>query len=661
MNAWLIPVVLLLVGTAPIRVDAAALSPKPVQTYTSTLADLGLTNGIILNSRESQATVTFPIPTGVPVLEGVVVLHYTALPLGLPPASMIVSIQDTPRTAVPVRTSPSTPVVLSLTQSDLAKPAVTVTVRATALHQDQEICTDEARPVGDLHILPTSKVILALPAIAPASIRTFWELLPRDVTLSARPASPAEPMPQDAFILAWALGSLLLREGRTLNVAQLPTPGQFLIASAEDIGRLQPTLQPTGAEPHRRASVWVALGVPEFSALVFTPPYVFSTIAPIAQPWRPLLIADYLDAPQVPVKPLKGLPVGRSVPLAALGLAETWRSMAPTAQWEFAVGPTQLPAPLRPKALHVQLVVAPSLSTTPALFSLYINEVLVQVVRLKETGDPQAVAFALPERYLRRANTFKLVAQRDSHRKICEARYTQVPIQLLPGSTLEVAAETSTPTTFTALSARLGQEVNMYLPRSALTQPFRLLAFLSRLSADFHIFPDQGNVVFYESGERFQPTGPFLLLGHPEDPPTAPVQFTRGRIVVVDPDSTPILDIALDSGLAVVQIAHSQGHPGLWIHAKNIQELPLPPSLWLEDGDVAVFTNQGRVFKMASTFADPVAISYPDDTWWATWANYRYYVFFLAWLVFTGFMIYLFRVTRRQEAGASTPTKPPEP
>lgn len=656
MIVWIMPVVLLLGLTAPALGSEPTPSRKHVQTYTSTLANLGFTNGIILSSRDSQVTFTFPIPRDIPILGGAVELDYTVLPLGLTPSTMAVTIHGTPRTAVPLTISPRTPILLSLTQADLAKPALTVTVRAASLHQDRETCTDEAGSMRDLHILPTSRLILTLLNTAPPSLRTFWELLPRNVALSTMPASPAKPMPQNAFIAAWALSTLLLREGRTVDFAQLPTPGQFLIASAEDIGRIKPTPQPIEAG-HHPVSLWVS---PTFSGLVFTPPYFLSAMAPLAQPWRPLLVADYLDAPQVPVKPLKGLPIGRSIPLTTLGLTETWRSVAPTAQWEFSVGPAQLPSPLQPKALHVQLVVAPSLSNTPTLFSLSINDILVQVVRLKDTGDPQLVTFALPERYLHRANTFKLIAQRDSDRKICEARYTQVPIQLLPSSTLEVASQTKTPTTFTALGTQLGQDVSVYLPRSVLTQPSRPLAFLSRLGADFYVFPDEKNVVFYEPGEPFHPTGPFLLMGHPADPPTAPVQFTRGRIQMVDPDSHPLFDVALDSGLAIVQIAHSQGYPGLWIHAENIEKLPLPPSLWLEDGDVAIFTNHGQVFTMTSTFTDPVAISYPDDTWWVTLSNYRYFLFFLAWLAFTGFMVYLFRVTRRQEAAASAPTKQSE-
>lgn len=486
----------------------------------------------------------------------------------------------------------------------------------------------------------------------PTSIHAFLESLPKDVTLSTMPASPAKPMSTEAFLTAWALGTVLLREGRAVHFAQLPTPGQFLIASAKDIVGIAPALRPIQDDAGRHhVTLWTS---PALSALVFTPPYLISTIASLSQPWRPLLLERFLDAPQVPVKLQPAPPAGQSVPLSTLGLIEASPTTSNTTQWRFSVGPSQISPPLQPQTLRAQLVMEPPLSDTPTLLSLYINDIPVQVVRLKNTGDLQTVMFVLPWRYLHRANTFKLVAQRA---KSDDGNPTAVPVRLLPSSTLEAAPQTMAPTTFAGLNTRLAREVRVYLPRSVLARPSATLAFLSRLSADYYVFPDPANVVFYEEDAAFRPTGPFLLIGHPEDPPAAPVQFTRGRVQIVDPDSAPILDIMLDTKLAVAQVAHSHGYPGLWINATNIQELPLPPSLELEGGDVAIFSNQGQIFAMTSTAADPVTISYPDDMWWPTIWNYRYYWFSLAWLTFTAFMIYLFRVVRRQEEAAATPNE----
>ena len=486
----------------------------------------------------------------------------------------------------------------------------------------------------------------------PTSIHAFLESLPKDVTLSTMPTSLAKPMPADAFFTAWALGTVLLREGRAVHFAQLPTPGQFLLASAEDIGGIAPALQPIQDDAGRHhVTLWTS---PALSALVFTPPYLISTIASLSQPWRPLLLERFLDAPQVPVR-LQPLPLAsRSVPLNALGPLDASPAISHPTQWHFFVGPSHLPPPLQPKTLHLQLVMEPPPSDTPTLLSLYINDVLVQVVRLKNTGDLQTVMFVLPGRNLHRANTFKLVAQRAQSD---DGNPTAVPVRLSPSSTLEAAPQTMAPTTFAGLNTRLVQDVRVYLPRSVLAQPLATLALLSRLSADFYVFPDPTNVVFYEPDASFQPAGPFVLLGHPANPPAAPVQFTRGRVQIVDPDSAPILDITLDTKLAVAQVAHSHGYPGLWINAANIQELPLPPSLELEGGDVSIFTSEGQIFSMTSTAADPVTISYPDDIWWATIWDYRYYWFSVAWLTLTALMVYLFRVVRRQEEAAAIPNE----
>ncbi|WP_172217072.1 cellulose biosynthesis cyclic di-GMP-binding regulatory protein BcsB [Caenimonas soli] len=218
-------------GAMPPAAAASAASPAEVfrrmssDTWVSrvvTLADIGITNPLVLGYPEATREIVLPVPPGVPFANGTLQMDASFVRADGGRTTLILSIDGFPVSARPVAAERGDG---SLTLAVDGAPRSSGLVRfnldwRTAIGRENT-CSDTRTPGNLLRIEPTTRFTYRYDSSAVADLPAAWGSLPPSPMILIA----GSKLSTDAYDSAWRLGVALERAGKRPRIVALPAVG----------------------------------------------------------------------------------------------------------------------------------------------------------------------------------------------------------------------------------------------------------------------------------------------------------------------------------------------------------------------------------------------------------------------------------------------------
>ncbi|QDQ95332.1 hypothetical protein FND50_34440 [Rhodococcus sp. WB9] len=277
------------------------------------------------------------------------------------------------------------------------------------------------------------------------------------------------------------------------------------------------------------------------------------------------LISNYLTGPAVTTADFSGgdpqavaaTPLtGDQVALEALGADMSVGQITETRRWRIGYSLADLPGGRLPQSVRVQMQLPASPPDLTWILNAELNGHLVGSLPLNPTAG--AVTLALPPQDAVLENTLTLSVERDRDLGGCDVRVTSYPMQLQPGSALQLGDDPGAG--FTALPRGLAPGFAVYAPESDGVDVIEQLNAIVPTITKFvpaHYNPDFRWSAQPAAGE------PFILVG--QSPDVNPlVRIQDGRIVS-GPNASALNIPSFDNGILVETVTSTSRAPGLMI------------------------------------------------------------------------------------------------
>jgi len=176
-------------------------------------------------------------------------------------------------------------------------------------------------------------------------------------------------------------------------------------------------------------------------------------------PWARLLRGNqYRQGPAV--SPAHNREV---VDLIAAGLGET-QYVSRNIEWSIDLAAPLTPADKRLQRLLLNIVAAPQPEKGQQLLQVFLNGILQEVRPLDRDGKPHTLRFDLNTSSQRAGiNNLRIAVQRTDEQGDCQGVIAAFPVQLLPGTRIELSDANVKPVNFNDLRAHFAKGMDIYL------------------------------------------------------------------------------------------------------------------------------------------------------------------------------------------------------
>lgn len=625
------------------------------------LADIGFANGFRFANLGGRRDVYVPLPDGADLAATELSLTIEDVTAYDAKRNLEVLVNDRSAAAIPLDGKSSTRRLrVGLNRAQPRQGFLKLTfLYSGAASQDR--CVD-VRSIGDsLSVRPESALRVEIPPGA-LDVATIAALLPRDVAIVLHERRLASADVAAALTIARKMKSSGRRVQFHRGFQTLPelvrredarqfSRGLILIGGLDDVGNFLDMPIATLAGPPPPPGAIAAIRIGGLPALLVADSVQAQASRLLANPGLAATRGNTLAL----VGPMAALPTASdAVSFEALGLTPAQVDAYGRGELSFAVPARALPEGMRPARLALDVMVAPDSGGEKAVINVFVNERLIGSALAAE--QPTHLDLQLPPGLVGAVANIRVVVQRRLNNGDCRFEPQSYPVQVLGSSAIMLEDVGERVQDFSDLAAFWANGLEILLPRSALEQSPAPLSMLADILADLSAEDAPIAVNFTDEQTTPIPGASFILLGATPPESTAPrVQFDRGRVVISDRTGRALLDLGLQAGGAVMQIAETERYAGLWIKplaADNV--LPAPPQLRLDRGDVAFVDGKGLAFAISTTRDAVLRINYPDQTSWIAVAErFRTWLIGGLWLFATVMLLFsLQRIARRRAAGS---------
>src|SRR5688500_162831 len=224
--------------TQPVAVPpaAAASAASPTEVFRRmssdtwvtrviTLADIGITNPLVLGYPETVREIALPVPPGVPLANGTLQMDASFVRADGGRTTLILALDGFPVSARPVAAERGDG---SLTLAVDGAPRSSGVVRfsldwRTAISRENT-CSDIRTPGNLLRIEPTTRFSYRYDSAAVADLPAAWSSLPPSPMILIA----GKKLSADAYDSAWRLGVALERAGKRPRIVALPAVGDMV-------------------------------------------------------------------------------------------------------------------------------------------------------------------------------------------------------------------------------------------------------------------------------------------------------------------------------------------------------------------------------------------------------------------------------------------------
>lgn len=609
------------------------------------LERIGFTDGFSLEGSQGTRRLFLPLPPGVAIDRARLSFDIEFGELLIPESSLQFRVNDVIRQSVRRGTSGTARrVEIPLNVLDLEKEFVELEIDYS-LFVHPDICLSQKLVGAYAHLSPGSGLAVIAADPLPRSVQGALSLLPMNTIVAA----PLAQLDSDQFQALFQLATMLFRQGHKV---------QFEDLAADAAARAHIVLAPA-ARYRRDGAPLVAANLHLLRSrtgafILIDSARALPATAMLRLPWR-----DASGSAGIDVAEAGGWPQPRDaediVRLKTLGFDDSERIFGFSTEWHIALPFGPMGTSQRPARVALELY-GPRVAEIrgPTFVSAYFNDRLVHSAALKEPGKAEALEFDLPRMHLRARNNLKVVAQRDQAAADCKLAQAPYPLSLSADSVVETRPLNETPATFAELVPHQDR-LELYLARDALASVKQIIPLLVSLGE--HFWPDipPPPLRLFEPGAALEPTGPFFVIGDPQWSPRAWVRFDQGRVRLrsnATGEPLMLLDFAGDAAVTVLQMAEAGDHGGVWLRSTaGYASGPARRALF-EDENLAFLGVGGSHMALRLGETRDYRVDYPEEKgWFAESGALRPALFVIAWVIILGGLVYLYRRSRRPQAG----------
>ncbi len=606
-------------------------------SFNLTLADIGHRQGHFFEGAYGlhSKDFFFPLPRGASLRQGSLRVHFRASPLLNAASSLRFAINGKPSRLLSLENrEQATFIDIPLDQEEMQRDALRLTVKAVLSHGENR-CFDERRlALHFVQILPQTAVTIELdPA---TNLAAAWTSLPAQVKVGV-------PQTNSPSVTAALLQTAVLLHGmgRQVSFTASTQTADVMVGSEAELSRRYPGALPQGLD--KDGALALAHDIAGKPLILVTDRLLASPLAS-----QPLHLAGLLRGNQYrhgqAVSPAKNREV---VDLIAAGLGETLYASR-NIEWSIDLAAPLTPADKRLQRLVVNIVSAPQPKEGQQLLQVFLNGILQEVRPLDRDGKPHTLRFDLETSAQRTGiNNLRIAVQRTDVQGDCQGVLSAFPVQLLPGTRIDLIDAGIKPASFNDLRAHFANGVDIYLTPDSQENLLRELQMAASVFANLGLDVTEDRVHFLKAGEAFKPLHPFVLIGRGVALEKAGVHLERGRIKVLDGNNQPLLDLDRLPGVGLAQLVSQSGELGLSLLTPAGGPLPASEKLHLDRDNVAFITEQGVALTLDSREPAISKIAYPDYSDWLDWfAQHRFWVIALGWMLIGATMVGLYRKIR---------------
>lgn len=606
-------------------------------SFNLTLADTGLRQGHFFEGAYGvhSKDFFFPLPQGATLKEGSLRIFFRASPLLNAAASLRLDINGKPSRLLSLENREQVSFIdIPLDREAMQRDALRLTVKAV-LSNGENRCLDERRlALHFVQILPQTAVTIALdPA---TNLAAAWTSLPSQVKIGM----PQTNSPSVAAALlqtaVWLRGM-----GRQVSFTAYPQAADVMVGSEAELSRRYPGALPQGS--NKDGALALAHDNAGKPLILVTDRLLARPLAPQPLPWAGLLRGDQYRHGKA-ISPAHNREV---VDLIAAGLGET-QYVSRNIEWNIDLAAPLIPADKRLQRLVVNIVSAPQPEEGQQLLQVFLNGILQEVRPLDRDGKPHTLRFDLETSSQRSGiNNLRIAVQRTDKQGDCHGDMSAFPVQLMPGTRIELSDADIKPTSFNDLRTHFAKGMDIYLTPESQTNLAQELQMAASVFSNLGLNVTENQVHFIKAGEAFAPKHPFVLIGRGVTLEKAGVHMDRGRIQVLDGDNQPLLDLDRLPGVGLAQLVSQGGELGLSLLAPVGGVLPTSEKLHLDRDNVAFFTEQGVTLTLDTREPAISKLEYPDYGGWLDWfAQHRFWMIALGWMLIGATMVGLYRKAR---------------
>ena len=617
--------------------QAPMAAPSGAGSFNLTLADTGLRQGHFFEGAYGvhSRDFFFPLPQGASLRQGSLRVYFRASPLLNAAASLRLDVNGKPARLLSLENREQASFVdIPLDRDAMQRDALRLTVKAV-LSNGENRCLDERRlALHFVQILPQTGVSIALdPA---TNLAAAWTSLP----LQVKVGMPQTSSPSVAAALlqtaVWLRGM-----GRQVSFTPYPQAADVMVGSEAELSRRYPGVLPQGSDKDGAlALAHDAAGKP---LILVTDRLLARPLATQGLPWAGLLRGEHYRHGQA-AAPASNREV---VDLIAAGLGET-QYVSRNIEWGIDLASPLIPADKRLQRLVVNIVSAPQPEEGQQLLQVFLNGILQEVRPLERDGKPHTLRFDLDTSSQRSGiNHLRIAVQRTDKQGDCHGEMSAFPVQLMPGTRIELSDAEIKPSSFNDLRTHFAQGMDIYLTPESQANLAQELQMAASVFSNLGLNVTEDRVHFLKAGEAFAPQHPFVLIGRGVSPEKAGVHLDRGRIQVLDGNHLPLLDLDRLPGVGLAQLVSQDGKLGLSLLAPAGGVSPTSEKLHLDRDNVAFISEQGVVLTLDSREPAISKVEYPDYDNWLDWfAQHRFWMIMLGWMLIGAAMVGLYRKAR---------------
>jgi len=636
----------------------------PVRTVT--LDDMGFKKGHVF--RASQAghhqDFYFETPMDSSVRGGVFRISYRASNMLMKLSNIRVFANDVPLIQIPIEGDNLVHEVgVVLPGSMFRDGMVKVTVESGTM-VDANRCLDIRSGGGYLHILPSTAMDITYSSID-RSIRDAWRMLPHNVTVSL----PAGALDASQFAAAMSVMELLANAGKEVAIKRLPEIGDVVIAQKGDIVSVLNQRGKSLKKGYVDLKSGDVFQTPtdnlnlirsgNSASIAVSEPYDVQPLYLVDERWELLAAGRHYDIN----KPdrfydLRALPKDSGSDYYTLPLTQLDTSphyVANETVWSTTLAPRDLPAGTRLDMLSLSIIAPIRWEADPNYeFYAFLNDVLVFSKRLENDGSKHNYSIPLPVEYQQQYNNLRFVVQHDIVSGDCFGILPTDFVQITPDTAIVVKKTDREPTKFSGLSEYLSSGFDMVIADKYLANPENALQLISHVASDLPIVMDYSRVSFMKESEALSPSGPFVAFGNFNlDSLDAPLRMDKGKVEIKDRDGQTFFSVNALPKITVAEIINDGSAHGLLVIPSDLIKHDFDKKLRLIEGDVAFIDSHGVLLNIDSKQPTLAEVYYPDTKdWFAVLGEYRFWLLGLLWFLLSLAIVYVFRLTRRQQAGS---------
>lgn len=616
-------------------------STAAVQTITRaiTLAELGYVDGLTFQRLDGTATLYFPVPQTTQLEGGTLVLDLDSGATSAATRYLQVTISERIVWSQSLDAERvSRRIAVPFTAADRRNGFIEVGLTYSGALSDQ-VCID-TRASGDYVTIGSgSGVTLELDPQALMAPGRMAAIMPRDVRLVFNDDSPAN------LAVALTAASLFDAETGRLHVTTQPDANanrtawaisDILVSTTEFGGASEmivsqqdgfPALSISGSNPQiglqQLSSIWAGLS--------YQGPSYTKQIGTTAPHDEAVLLADL---------------VGNLPP----------QQVVTSSTFELPFSADDIPRGRQIDSLALIAASALDPDGQGATLTAFLNDTMLGS-RPLDSGQPAQMSFDIPHDLVGRANTLRVVVQRQPAGGSCTDKTQAYPAQILPGSRFLLAADDSAADDFFRLSRQFGAGAELVVAPDITLSQDELLRWTAGVAGA--ILPDGTPVVLRRDIAALAGPGAFIIVSNAAPAGTnAAVTLDEGAISIRDADGTVLFEGQDLDRLGIVQIVSLDGKKGLWIRPGSgpAPELSQAQPLVLDRGDLALLDDSGVVVVTSTMRSDVLSIVYPERTSITQiLAKYRPWLMGGLWLLLTLMMLSVFQRLYRSRRDAAAP------